>query len=192
MTYQSPQPGWQPDPYGQPTPLLYGQAPPAMPSYGYGYPAAQPKKSYTGLVIGLVIAAVAIVFMVFVAPFIFIDRMTSNASDLLKDSTGGNTEKILADDLDVSFGIFERDPEYTSLKTGRLAVTFKNKSSEKATYHVQLEAVDSDGNRIAEDTAFVENLAPGQSVTEYAFKFTQDDYAKLTQATFKVAGVDKF
>lgn len=195
MSYQHPQSEWQPNPYAQPTPSYdYGQQPPQpMPPYGYGYPPQQPKKGLNGVVIAIIVGAIAIVFMVFVAPFIFIGKMSSDVDELISESTGGNTEQILADELDVNFGAFTRDPDYTTIRRGKLAVTIRNKGSERASYHIQIEAVDAAGNRIAEDTAYVANLAAGQSVTEEAFKLTgDDDYDKLTRATFKVAGVSKY
>jgi hypothetical protein len=195
MSYQHPQSEWQPNPYAQSTPRYdYGQQPPQpMAPYGYTYPPQQPKKGFNGVVIALIVGAVAIVFMVFVAPFIFIGEMSSDVDELISESTGGNTEQILADLLDVNFGTFTRDSDYTTIRRGKLPVTIRNKGSERASYHIQIEAVDAAGNRIAEDTAYVANLAAGQSVTEDAFKLTgDDDYDKLTRATFKVAGVSKY
>ena len=170
------------------------QPPAAMPPYGYGYPPPQSKKGVNGVVIAAIIGAVVIAFIVFIAPpFIFLDKMSSDATDMVKDSSGGNTEQILDNDLDVTFGTFTRDMTYTTLKTGKLPVSIHNKGEKRATYSVQIEALDTAGNRITEDTVYVQNLAPGQSVTKDAFTFSdEDNYAKLTHATFNVAGVSKF
>jgi hypothetical protein len=45
---------------------------------------------------------------------------------------------------------------------------------------------------MAEDTVYVANLAPGQSVTNDAFTINSDNYYELTKATFKVAGISKY
>jgi hypothetical protein len=192
MSYQPPHLGWHFTPYGYPS---SPNDVAAQSTYGYGYPPQQPKKN-NGVVIAVVVGAVALVvvaFMVFVAPLIFIGKTTSDINELISESTGGNTEQILKNELDVKFGTFIRDDRYTTLIRGKLPVTIRNKGGDRATYHVQIEAVDAAGNRIAEDTVFVQNLGPGQSVTEEAFKLTdEDDYYKLTRATFRVAGVSKY
>lgn len=201
MSYPSPHSGWQPNPYEQPTPTYgYGaQAP--MPPNGYGYPPGPPKKRNNGVIIAVISGVVVIVlaFFVFVAPFIFIDKMSSDLNDmttksdeLYSNSSGANTEKILDNDLDVDFGTFTRDRTYSSITVGKLPVTVHNKGSERATYSIQIEAVDASGDRIAEESVYVANLAPGQSVTKDVFTANSDNYDELTQATFKVAGVSKY
>jgi hypothetical protein len=67
-----------------------------------------------------------------------------------------------------------------------------NKGSERATYSIQIEAVDANGDRIAEDSVYVTNLAPDQSVTKDVFTINSDNYYELTKATFRVAGVSKY
>ncbi|WP_131811734.1 FxLYD domain-containing protein [Mycolicibacterium peregrinum] len=153
------------------------------------YPPAAPRKSYTGLVITLVIGAVLIALIVFVAPFFFIDKMTGDLNDSIANSSGANTEQILENELEVTFGEFTRtDTKYR--KDGKLPVTFRNKSGEKASFYVQVEALDADGNRVAEDTASVTSLSPGQSTTEDLFTFSED-VEKIQGATFRVASVSK-
>jgi len=201
MSYPSPHSGWQPNPYEQSTPS-YGYGNPApVPPNGYGYPPAPPKKRNTGVIIAVISGAVLIVvaFLVFVAPFIFIDKMSSDlnemttkSDELYSNSSGANTDKILDDDLDVDFGTFTRDRTYSSIRVGKLSVTVHNKGSERATYSIQIEAVDANGDRIAEDSVYVTNLAPGQSVTKDVFTINSDNYDELTKATFKVAGISKY
>ena len=192
MSYQQPHPGWQSDPYGYPVPP---NSVAAQPAYGYGYPPQQPKKN-NGVLIAVVVGAVAlgaVAFMVFVVPMIFIGKTTSDVNELISESKGGNTEQILQNELDVTFRTFTRDPDFTYITSGKFPITVRNKGGDRATYNVQVEAVDADGNRIAEDNLYVANLGAGQSVTKDAFKFVDDDdYRKLTRATFGVAGVIKY
>lgn len=201
MSYPSPHSGWPSNPYEQ-SPPSYGYGNPApMPPNGYGYPPAPPKKRNNGVIIAVISGVVVVVlaFFVFVAPLIFIDKMSSdvdemmsNSNELLNNSSGANTEQILDDDLDVDFGTFTRDRTYSSITVGKLPVTVHNKGSERATYNIQIEAVDANGDRIAEDAVYVANLAPGQSVTKDVFTTSSDNYYELTEATFKVAGISKY
>jgi hypothetical protein len=72
-------------------------------------------------------------------------------------------------------------------------VTLKNKGSERATFSVRIEAVNADGERIADDSAYAADLGPGQSVTEDLFTLVSDgEYDELTTATFKVISVTKY
>jgi hypothetical protein len=201
MSYPSPHSGWQSNPYEQSYPTYGYGAPAPTPPNGYGYPPGLPKKRNNGVIIAVISGVVLIVvaFLMFVAPFIFIDKMSSNvdemmssSNELMDNSSGANTEKILDDELDVDFGTFTRDRTYSSLTVGKLPVTVHNKGSERATYSIQIEAVDASGDRIAEDSVYVANLAPGQSVTKDVFTINSDDYYELTDATFKVAGVSKY
>lgn len=41
-----------------------------------------------------------------------------------------------------------------------LPVTAENKANEKKTYHIEMEAVDEKGTRIAQDTVYVNDLNP--------------------------------
>lgn len=192
MSYQSPQSGWQPISYEHRTPPYdYGpQAP--MPPYGYGYPPPQPKKD-NGVLIAVIVsvAVVAVGLIMYIAPLVFLGQVSNNVDEMISETTGGNTEQILENEIEVTFGTFTRDTDFTSLVRGKLPVTVRNKGSERATYYIQIEAVDAEGNRIGEDTAYVQNLAPGQSFSEDVFTLS-GDYYQLKDATFKVAGVSKY
>lgn len=180
--------------YGAPAPPPYGpayvpqvpQAPYGAPYPPYGQPPQPPKKSRTGLIIGIVIGAVVLFLgVVVIVPLVFFGKMFSDIDKITADYNT-NTEDILAKQLDVTFGTFTITHTDYSDDTS-LPVTFKNKGSETKSFFVYVEAVDSDGDRIAEDTASAENLAPGQSTSTDMFAYGHDDdAAKLKNATFKV------
>ncbi len=125
-----------------------------------------------------------------------IDEVSESVSETFNDYDGTNTDKLLETTVDVTLGEFVFDPgeeaEYTYDDTTKLPVTIKNKSSEKASFSVKIEAVDADGNRIADDTIYVSDLNPGQSQTENAFEYVESGKLEaIKAATFKIVSVSK-
>ncbi|WKG03622.1 FxLYD domain-containing protein [Mycolicibacterium sp. HK-90] len=182
-----PQPDNQPGYPGGPAPNYPG---PGWPAQYPAYQPAAPRKSSTGLIVGLIIGAVVIALIVFVAPVVLFAKVSGDLNDTISESTGDKTEQILENELEVSFGEFVRtDTEYR--ESGKLPVTFRNKGGERATFYVQVEALDANGDRIAEDTASVTSLSPGQSTSEDLFTIS-DNVDDLEAATFRVASVSKY
>lgn len=124
------------------------------------------------------------------------DEVSNSVSESVNDFDGTNTDKLLETSVDVTLGEFVFNPgaeaEYSYDDTTELPVTIKNKASEKASYTVKIEAVDSEGARIADDTVYVSDLNPGQTVSEKAFKYVESDKLEaLKIATFKILEVTK-
>ena len=122
--------------------------------------------------------------------------VSNSVNESVNDSDGTNTDKLLKTSVDVTLGAFVFSPgaeaDYNYDDTTELPVTIKNKSSEKASYTVKIEAVDATGTRIADDTVYVSDLTSGQSVSEKAFKFVESDKLEaLKAATFKILEVTK-
>jgi len=115
----------------------------------------------------------------------------SSVKKSVDDFDGTNTKKLLETSVDVTIGKFTAKTE-NYMDTTELPVTVKNKLSEKASYTVKIEAVDSAGTRLAEDTIYVTDLGAGQSVSETAFKYVESGkLAALKTATFKVLEIGK-
>ncbi|HET6734094.1 MAG TPA: hypothetical protein VFH65_15665, partial [Mycobacterium sp.] len=134
MSYPSPQSGWQPGSYEHRTPPYdYGPQAPMTP-YGYGYPPPGPAKGNNGVLIAVIvsIAVVAVGIIVYIVPLLFVSQMSSGVDEMISETTGGNTEQILDNEIEVTFGTFTRDTEFTSLTRGKLPVTVRNKGSERA------------------------------------------------------------
>ena len=124
------------------------------------------------------------------------DDVSNSVKESVNDYDGTNTEKLLKTNVDVTIGAFVFNPgaeaDYTYDDTTELPVTIKNKSAEKASYSVKIEAVDASGARIADDTIYVTDLNAGQSVSEKAFKFVESGKLDaLKAATFKILEVSK-
>lgn len=106
---------------------------------------------------------------------------------------GSATEDILASDLTVDLGTFQAvEDEYGIVETA-LPVTVINNAAEAFSYDVQVEAVDADGKRIADDFLLVSDLAPGQSQDQEVFVFVESDKVDaLKKATFRIAEVSQY
>ena len=157
------------------------------------------KRVGQGLAIATIILSV-LTFVVVLATQSFYGKVANDVGNSVTESVndydGTNTEKLLANNVDVTLGAFVftagAEPSFSYDDATELPVTIKNKSSEKASYSVKIEAVDASGNRIAEETLYVSDLNPGQSVSEKAFKYVEE--AKLESvksATFKILEVSK-
>ena len=107
-----------------------------------------------------------------------------------------STEEILANDLDI---IIEEDAFTVStdedgwLITG-LAVEVKNKSNQRHSYNIHIEATSEDGSeRIAEDYIAFEKLAAGQSQEDVTFNsLTSEQAERLKSAKFNVVDVYEY
>ncbi len=121
-----------------------------------------------------------------------LETMGNEISNSLDTATGANTEEVLKNDLDVSLGDFKvTKKDYTT--DTELSVKVKNKSSEKCSFSVTIEAVDKEGNRIEEDTIYFNDLKAGQGKTDNAFTFVESEKInKLKKAKFKILEVSKY
>ncbi len=120
-----------------------------------------------------------------------VDEVGKSVNETVNDYDGTNTDKLLKNNVDVTIGKFSvTSSEY--FEETKLPVTIKNKSSEKASYSVKIEAVDKDGARIADDVIYVSDLGAGQSIKETAFEYVESGKVDaLKKATFKVLEVTK-
>jgi hypothetical protein len=106
---------------------------------------------------------------------------------------GSATEDILASDLTVELGTFQAvEDEYGFVETV-LPVTVVNNADEAFSYDVQIEAVDAEGKRIADDILLVSDLAPNQSQDQEVFVFVESDKVDaLKKATFQIVEVSQY
>jgi len=120
----------------------------------------------------------------------------NSVTETVNDYDGTNTEKLLKNNVDVTLGAFVfsagAEADYTYDDTTELPVTIKNKSGEKSSFTVKIEAVDASGTRVAEDTVYVSDLNAGQSVAEKAFEYVESSKLEAVKAaTFKILEVTK-
>jgi hypothetical protein len=157
------------------------------------------KRVGQGLAIATIILSV-VTFVIVIATQSFYgkvaDDIGNSVNESVNDYDGTNTDKLLETSVDVTIGAFAfnqgAEPAYTYDDTTELPVTIKNKSSEKASYSVKIEAVDANGTRVAEETLYANDLNSGQSFSDKAFKYIEESKLEAVKsATFKVLEVSK-
>lgn len=157
------------------------------------------KRVGQGLAIATIILSV-LTFVIVLATQSFYGKVANDINNSVKESVnnydGTNTDKLLKDNVDVTLGTFVFNPgteaTYSYDDTTELPVTIKNKSAEKASFTVKIEAVDANGTRVAEDTVYVTDLNAGQSMSEKAFKYIEESKLDAVKsATFKILEVSK-
>lgn len=105
------------------------------------------------------------------------------------EGSGDATDRATAEalqDLTVRFGEYTATERY-GIKDGSLTVVVTNTSAERQTFDFKVEALHADGTRITTDTAYVADLAPGQSDEISMFDVaSQKDVPLLGTAAFRV------
>jgi hypothetical protein len=157
------------------------------------------KRVGQGLAVATIILSVVTMVIVLASQSFYgkvAEDVSNSVNESVSDFDGTNTDKLLKDNVDVTLGAFVfnagAEADYSYDDTTELPVAIKNKSSEKASYTVKIEAVDASGTRVAEDTIYVNDLNPGQSVSEKAFKYVEEGKLEaIKAATFKILEVSK-
>lgn len=112
--------------------------------------------------------------------------MQSSWSESFDNMDGTNTEKVL-EILDVNIGNFEVKTDEYGFSETKLIVKLTNNSDEQQSFDIEIEAVDSEGNRIDSETIYASDLASGQSQSFDIFEFIEDENIDaMKNAKFKV------
>ena len=152
------------------------------------------KKSVTTSIIALVLAIASMGITLAMQKSVgdALDKVGEEINQSLDDSTGKNTDDILKNDLGVTIGEFTVTESEYGLQDSKLVVTVTNKTAEKGSFSVKVEAVDADGKRIDDDTLYANDLGAGQSQDFTMFTLVSSDkYEALKTASFKVVSATK-
>lgn len=121
-----------------------------------------------------------------------LDQVGEEINKTADDMSGNNTEDILKNDVQVDLGKFAVTEDEFGIGSSKMVVSVKNKTQEKQSFSIQIEAVDADGKRITEDTIYANDLNANQSQDFEAFTLVQSDmYDTVKDATFKIVSVSK-
>ncbi|MBE6536841.1 MAG: DUF4190 domain-containing protein [Ruminococcaceae bacterium] len=148
------------------------------------------KMAIASVILGILAVVITLIMQSVVSNAI--DDAVDDFNDEIDYMTGAKTKEVLSKYLNVSFGKFTVvEGEYYD--ECKLEVVLKNKGSEAASFDVEIEAVDRNGNRIDVDSIYVSNLGAGQSYKYDIFTFVSSDkYERLKQATFRVIEASKY
>ena len=140
-------------------------------------------------IVFFVLYALGIAFAVGNTPEIE-EHISSVYSDLVEDDS---VETVLENYVDVTIGDFKIKKDEYGLTETSLSVTVKNKSEEKSTIVLTIEAVDKDGARIDTDTVYANTLNPNQKMNLKAFEYVPDDELnQMKNARFKVLKINRY
>ena len=117
----------------------------------------------------------------------------NEVSTNLDKATGSSTEEVLKNDVNVELGNFEVTEDNYGLVNTKLTVKVTNKTGEKKSFNLHIEAVDASGARIDEDYVYANDLAAGQSQSFDIFTYVSSDKLNAMQnATFKIVEASMF
>ena len=144
------------------------------------------KKAGRGKMIATIILGILAIVITLNAQQSLSDSLDALSEDLDMPS-GENTEQVLANDVDVVLGDFEATTDEYGLSDTNLTVKITNKTNETKSFSIQVEAIDSNGNRINQDYVYANNLTAGQSQDFNIFQFVSSDQIEAMQnATFNI------
>ena len=150
------------------------------------------KKSGKGLAIaGLVlgIAAIGITLAMQNAASKAIDEAFSD----FDKANGEKTEDVLKDEIDVQLGELSINTDEWGLTESKMIVTVTNKTEEKKSFEIHIEAVDSNGKRINDDYVYANNLGAGQTQDFDIFTYIEDsDLEAMRNATFNIVEASSY
>lgn len=144
------------------------------------------KKAGKGKVITAIILGILSIVITLNAQKAVSDSLDALSEDL-DTASGENTEQVLANDVDVILGDFEVTTGEYGMNDTKLTVKVANKTNETKSFNIQVEAVDTNGNRINQDYIYANNLTAGQSQEFEIFKYVSSEQLDaMKNATFKI------
>lgn len=143
------------------------------------------KKASKGQAIAGIILCILTIVITINSQKTLSDSLNTWSQDLDK-AAGNSTEEVLKNDVDVQLGDFQVTKGTYTTETV-LKATVKNKTNDTKSFSIQVEAVDANGSRIANDYIYANNLNAGQSQEFKLFEYVESDKLNsMKNATFKI------
>ena len=154
------------------------------------------KKSGTGKAIAAIILSILAGIFTISAQNSLSNSLNQTFDEINKNvdkAAGNSTEEILKNDADITLGNLEINKDEYGLTDTKLNVKVTNKTSEKKSFSIHIEAVDSTGARIEDDYVYANDLASGQTQEFKTFTLISSDKIEtMKNATFKIVDVSMF
>lgn len=154
------------------------------------------KKSGTGKAIAAIILSILAGIFTISAQNSLSNSLNQTFDEINKNvdkAVGNSTEEILKNDADITLGNLEINKDEYGLTDTKLNVKVTNKTSEKKSFSIHIEAVDSTGARIEDDYVYANDLASGQTQEFKTFTLISSDKIEtMKNATFKIVDVSMF
>lgn len=141
-------------------------------------------KAIVGLILGILSVVITLSLQ---------NSWSKSLDDVVKDldnMTGDNTEEILKKDVDVNIGKLNVTTDEYGYSDSELVVTVTNKSKEKKSFTIHIEAVDNTGKRIDDDYVYANDLNSGQTQDFKIFTLVSSEkLEQMKSAEFKIIDV---
>lgn len=144
---------------------------------------------------GKAIAAIVLGFLSIVITLSLQSSWSNSLDEAVKELDSSSSENIekVQKNADINIGTFETKTTEYGYNETKLVVKITNKSNEKKSFNIEIEAIDKNGDRI--DTAYVyaSNLNPSQSQDFEIFTYVSDDnLVAMQSATFKIISASMY
>lgn len=153
------------------------------------------KSSKTMAIVAIIVGIVAIIAVYKAQDSLSknVKEAFSNTQASIDKASGNSTEEILANDVDVSLGEFTITKDEYDMNSTKMTVQVKNKTTEKKSFNIHVEAINENGERIDEDYIYANDLGAGQSQSFDIFTYVQDSKLdNMKKATFKIVDISEF
>lgn len=147
------------------------------------------KKTGSGKAAAAIILAVFTVIITLSMQNSFSNSLDKTSKEIDK-AIGNSTEEILKNDANVVLNNFEVTKDKYGYEDTELKVSVTNKTSDKKSFDIHIEAVDNTGARIGDDYVYANDLGAGQTQEFKIFTYVSSDKVEtMKNATFKIVEV---
>ena len=150
------------------------------------------KKAGSGKAAAAIILAVFTLIITLTMQNSFSNTLDKTNKELDK-AVGNSTEEILKNDANVVLNKFEVIKDKYGYEDTELKVSVTNKTSDKKSFNIHIEAVDNTGARIGDDYVYANDLGAGQTQEFKTFTYVSSDKVEtMKNATFKIVEVSMY
>ena len=185
---QPPPPGYPPAPPGfQPPPPGFQPPPPG--AFPPGGPQPTPKKGRGCLIAALVLGALIVFGIIAVAILLVVAADSVDTTFEQVDISSGDSDEDQSEQNGTATGGAEANDvgPCVVVDDDAIELDVTNNSSKQSTYVVDVNFLDANGQRVADESFFISDLRPGERAVEESFAFSLEGAASC-----EIAEVERF